>query len=127
MTGPVHSATIARSASASGGSGVDSRYSMPGSTPTVLKIRRVTELKNVWASSASGRSRLPVAWSAFTAAQRVRSMTASPRMSRTSATAASRCTRYSVSRSVASLWAASQSRRSKRSRARRVISSKPTT
>ncbi len=63
---------------------------MAGSAPTVLKIRRVTELKKVCATSASGRPARPSEWRAFTAAHSVRSRTASSRMSRTSATAPSR-------------------------------------
>ena len=66
---------------------------MAESTPTVLNTRRVTELKNVWASSASGRSWAASAWRARMAAQSVRSMTASSRMSRTSDTAPSRWVR----------------------------------
>ena len=73
--------------------GTGSRYSIAASTPTVLNTRRVTELKKVCASSASGRSRRPAAWRARMAAQSVRSMTASCRMSCTSATAASTCVR----------------------------------
>ena len=97
MTSPSTVSTRSRSNSGgpprSAGPGDGSMYSIAASTPTVLNTRRVTLLKKVCASSASGRPRAPRAWRERMAAHRVRSMTASCRMSCTSATAPSTCVR----------------------------------
>ena len=110
-------------AAAAGAEG--SRYSIAGSTPTVLKIRRVTELKKVCATSASARPARPLDVAGL---HRGPAGALQDRVLQDVAHVGHRAVEMDAVEGeplVASACAPRQSRRSNRSRARRVISSKP--
>jgi hypothetical protein len=68
-------------------------YSTRGFTPTVVKIRRVIELKKVSASSQSGRSAMSAEWNHLICSHVSTSVAASPNRRRTRASAPSTCAR----------------------------------
>ena len=95
--------------------------STAGSTPTVPKVLRVTELKKVFGNSQSGSGSIISSKRRLMLDQTARSCTSSPRRVRISSTVPCTYFSYSSMRSTASFWLPRQSRASKRCRARCVI------